>query len=183
MHKGHKQKNYPMKKNIILLAAFVLLCLTNLLAQKGSPINSDVSKSFENKFAGATELSWEPQLRGITLARFRYKGETWVAYFDREGSIITSGRKVKSADTLPVKVRESLEKVQSKYEGKYGAFALGSIFEMINENGATVYFVPMQNAGASMMLSIGYDGYATIQKKDIHSISVQPNPPVIAKKN
>ena len=172
-----------MKKNIILSAAFVLLCLTNLFAQDGTTVNLAVSKSFEKKFSGATELSWEPQIHGISLARFHYNNEVWVAYFGPEGNVITSGRRVKSADTLPLKVRESLEKMQTKYESKYGVFALGNIFEMVNENGSTVYYVPLQSTVASMMISINYDGYATIQKKDVHPTGAQPNQSAIAKKN
>src|SRR6187549_3104627 len=98
-----------MKKNIILAVALAVICLTNLFAQENAKIKANVIQSFEKKFAGASNVKWESQPKEISLVQFRFEDESWVAYYNNEGSLITSGRMIKEVDTLPIKVKESLQ--------------------------------------------------------------------------
>src|SRR6187549_2162034 len=89
-----------MKKNIILAVALAVICLNNMFAQENEKINASVIRNFERKFAGASNVKWQSQPKGISLTQFRFENETWVAYYNAEGQLITSGRMIKSADTL-----------------------------------------------------------------------------------
>src|SRR5262245_39015492 len=135
-----------MKKNIILSAALSLICLCSLSAQENqesATVNASVTRSFEKKFAGATNIKWSNHDKGVSLARFQMGEEVWLAYFSREGTLITSGRKIKSPDALPIKVKESLDKVETRYESKFGSLDHGGIYEMVSDNG-TEYYVPLE---------------------------------------
>jgi len=170
-----------MKKNIILSAALFILCLSNLSAQDAT-VNARVTKSFEEKFIGASNIKWSTHEKGVALAKFRMGDETWLAYFNSEGSLITSGRKIKSADALPLKVKASLEAVETRYESKFGPLDQGGIYEMTGEY-STEYFVPLQNGQLAMMVSFTDDGGYAIRKKDKIASPIGADKSVIAKKN
>lgn len=174
-----------MKKNIILSAALTLVCLCNLSAQENqesATANATVTRNFEKKFTGATNIKWSNHEKGVSLAQFQMGSEVWLAYFSHEGTLITSGRKVKSPDALPIKVKESLDKIQTKYESKFGSLDLGGIYEMTNDNG-TQYFVPLENGQLSMMVSFSGDGAYDVRRKETHISPISTDKSVIAKKN
>jgi hypothetical protein len=172
-----------MKKNIILSAALSLICLCSLSAQdESATVNANVTRNFEKKFAGATNIKWSTHDLGVSLARFQMGEQIWLAYFAREGTLITSGRKIKSPDALPIKVKESLNRVQTRYESKFGSLDLGGIYEMISENG-TEYFVPLENSQLSMMVAFSDGGGFDIRRKETHTTPIPRDKSVIAKKN
>ena len=183
-HQGHKKfkSKKTMKKHIIIAAVLSLICLNNLFAQEKAPVNATVIRSFESEFSEASNLRWEPQQRGILLAKFRFENESWIAYYSREGTLITSGRKVESPNLLPIKVKNALENVQDKYEQKYGTFARGTVFEMTTDNG-TEYFIPLENVRMSVLVSINDSGISTVERKEKHSSPIATNGSAIAKKN
>lgn len=171
-----------MKKNIIIAAALGLICLNNVFAQESAQVNASVAKNFASKFAGASNVSWEPKAKGISLVKFHLQNESWIAYYSNEGDLITSGRKVMSPNLLPIKVKEALKDVQSKYESKFGNFLFGSIFELTSDKG-TEYYIPLENAQLSMLVSIDNTGYSDIRSKVRHTSPIEIDKSVIAKKN
>jgi hypothetical protein len=171
-----------MKKNIIIAAVLMLICLNNLSAQESTQVKASVARNFEEKFLGASNVRWTAEPKGISLAQFRIENDAWVAYFSPEGNLITSGRKIKSSDQLPIKVKEALNNVESKYESKFGSFQYGGIYEMTSDNG-TQYFVPLESQKLSMMVSITDGGSSNILRKDHHDLPNTPDPTAIAKKN
>ena len=170
-----------MKTNVIIAAVLMLIC-ANLSAQESAQVNTIVAGNFETKFPGASTVRWQSQPKGISLAHFFVGNETWVAYYSAEGDLITSGKKIKVTNQLPIKVKESLKNVQTQYEGKFGALLFGSIFEMTN-NAGTEYYIPMENNQLSLMLSIDSNGSVCIRKKERHVSPAKIEPVVIAKKN
>ena len=173
-----------MKKNIILSAALSLACLCTLWAQEeNATVNANVTRNFEKKFAGATSVKWSTHEMGVTLARFHMGEEIWLAYFAPEGALLTSGRKIKSPDALPIKVKEALNKVQTRYEAKFGSLDLGGIYEMISADNGTEYFVPLENGQLSMMVAFSGGGGFDIRRKEVHESPIGTDKSVIAKKN
>ena len=170
-----------MKKNIILSAALTIICL-NLFAQENATVNAYVTRNFEKEFSGATNVAWSNHGKGISLAQFRLDDESWVAYFNRQGDLITSGRKIKSSDRLPYKVKESLGTMEDKFEAKYGPLDHGAIFEMISAGG-TEYFVPLENGQVALMISFTDAGSSKLERKEIRESAVTTPKSVIAKKD
>ena len=171
-----------MKKNIILAVALAVICLTNLFAQENAKIKANVIRSFEKKFAGASNVIWQSQPKGISLTQFRFENETWVAYYNAEGQLITSGRMIKSADTLPIKVKESLQTAQEKYQAKYGTLTYSLIYEMTSDKG-TEYYIPMANSQVSLLVSFDDSGSSDIRSKVKSELPVMQDKSAIAKRN
>ena len=171
-----------MKKNILLTLAMAVICLHNLLAQDSKNLSAAVARSFANDFSGASNVKSESLPKGITLVQFNLDQRFWLAYYNEAGSLITSGRRVKVGDKLPVRVEESLDRLRAKYEQKYGTLAVGAPFEM-TKGSVTEYFVPMKNAQIDMLVSIDSFGSSIVQNKQIHKSPIEPEKSVIAKKN
>jgi hypothetical protein len=171
-----------MKKNIILAVALAVICLNNLFAQENAKIQASVIQNFDKKFAGAANVKWEPQAKGISLAQFRFENETWVAYYNKEGQLITSGRMIKSTDTLPIKVKESLKNAKDKYQEKFGTLTYSLVYEMTTDKG-TEYYIPMANAQVSLLVSLDDAGSSSLRKKAKSNLTVTQDASVIAKGN
>jgi len=171
-----------MKKNIVLAIVLSVICLHNLMAQQNAIENASVARAFEADFSGAENVQAEPEQKNVTLIKFLYKEAFWLAYYTRDGRLISSGRKIKSLDQLPVNVKKSLDALQGEYERKYGSLAVGAPFEMVSDAGTT-YFVPLQNTALSMFISIDGSGSTSIRSKQVRDSIVIPEKSVIAKKN
>jgi len=171
-----------MKKNIALAIVFLVICLHNLMAQESATLNASVARAFETDFSGATNVQVEPEQKSVTLIKFLYQDSFWLAYYTKDGRLISSGRKIKSHEQLPVNVKKSLDELQGEYEKKFGSLAVGAPFEMISD-GSTSYFVPLQNNSLSLFISIDGYGSASIRSKQVRDAIVIPDKSVIAKKN
>ena len=171
-----------MKKNIILGITLMLLSLQQLTAQENAPVNASVSNSFEKAFEGAKNVHWTSLPKNVSQAQFAYKGSSWLAYFDATGNIITSGRKIKDVNELPLKVQDGFEQARRRAEKKGGSAEIIVMYEMLKD-GLTHYLVSMQNESTISTFSIGQDGTAALKlKKPRSMVSEQPKE-VIAKKN
>ncbi|HEX5170248.1 MAG TPA: hypothetical protein VFW11_13815 [Cyclobacteriaceae bacterium] len=169
-------------KTIIVLAALVL-CLNNKLSAQNAEVNAPVSQNFQNKFSGATDVSWQ-KTKQLDIALFQYQGRTWIAYFDHQGDLVASARRIREIEQLPVTVQASLTDFQNQRSTKGGPFTLGPIFEVLEKSGKTYYYVPMENQRQTLSVSINHDGYASIQKKATRMSSmIENNDALLAKKN
>lgn len=169
-----------MKKNIIL-AAF-MLTLNILNAQDNAKVRASVSEQFKNLFANAKNVQWTNLGKEITQAQFSYNGGSWVAYFDQAGDLITSGRRIKKVEDLPLKVQSGFQRAKGQMEKKGQTSELVIIYEMINGD-ETSYFVTMRNDGSISTYSIALNGDTSLKLK--RPRAHEPVAPVdaIAKKN
>ena len=171
-----------MKKNIILGITLMLLSLQQLAAQQNAPLNASVSKSFEKSFEGAKNVYWTKLAKNITQAQFAYNGSSWLAYFDATGNIITSGRRIKNADELPLKVQDGLEQARRRVAKKGGSPEIFLMYEML-QDGLTHYLVSLQNETTISTFSISQDGTASLKGKRPGTMATEQPKNVIAKKN
>lgn len=171
-----------MKKNIILEVTFMLLSLQQLTAQNNVQVSESVSTRFEEAFADAKNVNWTSLPKKISQAQFYYNGASWLAYFDEKGTLITSGRRIKNENELPLKVQTGLNRAKARIEKK-GSFAqVILIYEML-QGDLTRYFVSIQNESTVSSFFIGQDGSAALQiEKPRKHTPVAPKD-VIAKKN
>lgn len=167
---------------MIIGAMLWIISLSNLVAQESPATNVATLKSFERAFAGATNVKWTSVGKGISLAAFNHKGDYRLAYYTREGKIISSGKKIRNTHDLPVLVSESLYRVKNFQENKVGALALGSVYEMV-EGDITKYFVSMQNHKVSFMYEINTSGHAQLWKRQKLELKSYPPKNVIARRD
>jgi hypothetical protein len=173
-----------MKKPIILLAAITVTAF-NLFAQHDKAINAKVSEQFNEAFPGARRVTWTSMENKISKVHFVQDGQIRLAFFDSKGSLIASGRKLKSIESLPMQIRASLEQKKARLEKKHGPLVLAYTYEMIT-GGTTKYYSTLGNAQLVAVLSVAPDGSCTVERKDrrpeVQTIEQAP-PDIIAKKN
>ena len=169
-----------MKKNMIIGVVLFIISLTSSVAQESTSVNASVAQSFEKNFSGASQLKWTAYPKSISLAKFRHNDRVCLAYFDRHGNIISSGRKV-SVQELPALVNEGLLTSKETSEKKYGALVIGAIYEMVTDN-KKEYFVPFANDKIQLMIAVARDGSFEVRRKT--RITTEPRPTnVIASSN
>jgi hypothetical protein len=169
-----------MKKNMIIGAVLFIISLTSSVAQNGVTVNASVAASFANNFAGASEPRWTAYEKNISLAKFKFMDRAWLAYFNSEGHIITSGRKV-SLQELPSRVNEQMLSSKQNHEKKYGPLSFGTIYEMVTES-EKAYFIPLVNNTIQLLISVQPDGTVELKRRTKVK-SVPGNPSVIARTN
>jgi hypothetical protein len=152
-----------MKKNILISAILLIVSLTDIVAQHAT-ISKVVEENFEATFFGASNIRWERCGKQAFVARFNYLDKTWLAYFDTNGNLFSTGRKVKSVSDLPVVVQNGLSRAKARAERKLGTLQMGSVYEMVS-NDITEYFVPFQNSRIYLLIAIQTDGTTVIKKK------------------
>lgn len=172
-----------MKKPIILAAAFAVVTF-NLLAQNDSAINGAVSKRFDETFPGASNVAWTSLDNKISKAHFRYDGQVWLAFFDANANLVTSGRKVRHSESLPLQICSSIEEKKSRMEKKYGDLAIAHTFEMMS-GGITKYYSTLGNDNVVLVISTSPGGSSVVESKKFkpERDEIRPTPTnVIAKK-
>ena len=171
-----------MKKNLLLALAMSVICLHNLIAQTSTNMRASVARSFESDFSGSTNVKAKILPKSITLIQFNFNEGSWIAYYDQDGKLITSGRRIKTGERLPLVVQESLDEIRAKYERKFGVITVGAPYEMTKDN-TTAYYVQMKNARIDMLVS--FDGFGTslVHNKHINKPTFEPDKSVVAKKN
>jgi hypothetical protein len=169
-----------MKNNIIIGAALFIISLSNSAAQNGAA-SASVNQSFEKSFNGALNPKWTACAKDISLVQFRFMDKAWLAYFDKTGNLITSGRRL-SVHELPVLVQNGMYATKEKSEKKYGAVTIGHIYEMVSA-GLTEYYVPLKNTKIQIMLSVHTDGAVVIKSRKKISEDPKAAKDVIARKD
>jgi len=154
-----------MKTTIILAALFMTCLNNNLSAQKNAEVNAKVTESFGKHYEGATNISWQ-KANGMDIALFQHEQKTCIAYFNNQGEVVASARRIREISNLPLKVQNSLVEFKTKKSAKEGPLTLGPIFEVLERNGSSYYFIPMESSSKTLNVSINNDGYATIEKKE-----------------
>jgi hypothetical protein len=171
-----------MKKNILFALAVSVICFHNLIAQDNTNLSPSVARSFESDFSGASKIKAQSLPKRITLMEFNLNEGSWIAYYDGDGKLITSGRRIKTGERLPLLVQGSLDEILAKYERKFGMITVGAPYEM-TKGSTTEYFVQMQNAQINMLVSIDGFGTSLVHNKQINKTTFEPDKSVVAKKN
>ena len=171
-----------MKKNIFFGVAFIMIAL-NLAAQDQANVSAAVSKAFTETFPRGERIVWTPLKKGVTQAQFVNGGCPWIAYFDEHADIISSGRRIKSIDLLPLKIQSGLLSQKSKLEKKFGELTIFSVYELLTAD-ATNYFATLQNTVAQFVVSVSTGGYSTVMSEQrLNTKAVVAPKDAIAKKD
>ncbi len=172
-----------MKKQIIVGAVFMAISLTTLHAQDGVAISARVSQKFNELYPEATHASWSVLPNQAASVTFRRGSTGCLAIFDRSGNVVASGRRLRSVNELPLLAQTGLQAQQKQAERKLGVLTLALIYEML-KGGGTTYYVTMENAVASIVISLSPGGNGRIESKKIKRSlpQVAPENP-IAKNN
>jgi hypothetical protein len=171
-----------MKKSIIMGMACMIMSLQPLAAQDSLQSNAAVSRSFQENFEGAKNVVWVSLPKSISQAQFYYEGSSWIAFFDYQGKVITSGRRIKSVDHLPLKVKAGLSRTRTRMEKKSGPIEIAHIYEMLEE-GATKYFFTLQNSGTVAVISVNSAGTAFTESMKARNLELVTPNDAIARKN
>ena len=166
-------------KTLILAAAFAVVSFCTLHAQDIVQVSAPVAQALQRNFAGASQIRWE-KTGPLYLAKFQYNSGFWIAYFNDQGDLTASGRKIKSIDQLPVAVQRGFTQLQRKQERKYGSFEVGAPYELVIENGGTQYFLPIENSRIAMMASSDASGNTIIRTKTMKNAPAKAVPDMVA---
>lgn len=170
-----------MKNKIITAAVIYMICLSNLQAQNAPAVTTSVAKQFDTRFSGASNVQWT-KAGQMFMAKFQYQENTWVAYFNADGEIHASGRKINSLDQLPIQVKQGISRVKNSQESKFGSIETSYAVELI-EQGITKYYIPMANSNVSFMVGVDNGGNTTIYDKQRKGTPARPEKDLIARRN
>ncbi len=151
-----------MKKIISAAAVIVTLCLQNASAQTSAQVTPAVAESFSREFKDATNVKWT-KIKGIYRSRFDNQQEYCLAYFDPNGQMILSGRKI-SLDIAPLAIKRGLEQIRDASERKHDLLAVAEVYEL-NDSQETKYFINLNSDALSMSVMVHGDGHSEIVKK------------------
>lgn len=170
-----------MKKTIIIAAVLFMNCGATLHAQDSVEVTRLIAKSFQDEFAGASKVVWT-KADHLSLARFFYEGSVWLAYFDQNGDLYSSGRKINDVNQLPLQIQRGISKARDSQERKFGPIDTSYAIEMIGE-GTTRYYVPMANNNVKLLVTVDNAGNASVSKKQIMDTPAAPAKDLVAKKD
>jgi len=159
-----------MKKNIVILGALVFCVCSSAYAQESVQVAESIANRFEREYPGAVNVDWK-KTDNATVAQFSYHNNFWIAYYKGDGERVASGRKIAELDQLPLKVQLGIHKAIANLEKKFGALQASYAIEIIKE-GATRYYLAMENGRVSLVLSADNSGDVVITKKHM-----KPGPP------
>lgn len=168
-----------MNQNIIATAVFFVICLSNASAQDSLQVNASIVKKFESEFSDTSEVEWTKIEEGFA-AKFLYRDNLWLAYFDDQGEILASGRKIKSFHQLPLQVQEGVLRERRKHQRKFGTLESGYALEMIDHD-MTRYFIPMENEKVALIVALNPIGTTSITRKTLKSTMSKPARELIVK--
>lgn len=170
-----------MKKTLIILLILITASTASQLrAQDVGKISPATLNAFNTAFRGVEEVKWE-MVKDIYLARFRYQGDVWIAYLSPDGKLLSSGRKVKTSQDLPIIVRDEIASLSESMQKKYEQVAVANLFEMVTD-GSTEYFLAFENGSHTLLYSISTAGASTLRNKVRKTTPMSAPKTVIASK-
>jgi hypothetical protein len=175
-------KTTLMVNKLLCTAMLTIVSVCFSAYASGSDFPSQkVKENFMTRFQDAENIKWE-KAGPLYYATFSNAGESWIAFLQKEGSIVATGRRI-SFKNLPLLVQQNVQPVLRRYEKKFGAFQQGCIYEM-TQSGITDYFIPFENDNYTLALQSTSNGTVTVvAKKAKHkSAVIETNGNVMAKK-
>src|SRR5580765_6242548 len=97
-----------MKKSLTGIVICLLLSASALHAADKDPVSEKVKQAFTKEFDKATNITWMYMKdKNLYHARFQYNGEIVEAFYDEEGSLLSTARFIKE-NQLPILVMKEL---------------------------------------------------------------------------
>ena len=159
-------------KKVIILCVFTLISMSILRGQSKAEPSPSIASEFNKQFNGATNVNWE-KIGTLTYANFHFQQNLMVAYFDREGNLITKARKI-SADQLPMNLKSELLIVKNDREKKSGVLSVGNIFEY-SIDADTQYVTSLENDRESIVVGT-VNGRMTVRSKSKKELNTPGTP-------
>lgn len=139
-----------MKKSLTGLVICLLLGTSALHAADKDPVSEKVRQAFAKEFDKATNITWMYQKdKNLYHARFQYNGEIVEAFYDEEGSLLSTARFIKE-NQLPILVMKELA-------NGYGNYTVREIVEFTNES-QTSYIISVYNSKETLMIKYYTNG-------------------------
>lgn len=139
-----------MKRTILALALNLLVGLTSIMAADPQ-VDPRILANFKKEFGDARQIRWDVN-REFTRAHFLLNQQGLIAYFDREGELVSLARNI-LYNQLPITVIKSLEK-------KFPSTEFSGIVE-VTSNNETSYLMTVEQKGKKLQLQVNSSGYIT----------------------
>jgi|SRR5687768_14819927 len=176
-------KQTVMKKHIVIIAGLVMFSLS-LAAQNQRDANARVTEMFEKTFPDARNVRWTLLKDQVRKAQFAYQGNSCMAFFNANASLICSGKKIKDISTLPQLTAQALQNQKDRLEKKVGILNHYHTYEIVRGN-TTKYFSTLGNQKALIVVSTDASGYSVVESRKINKSAPEITTPaprdVIAK--
>jgi hypothetical protein len=166
-----------MKK--LIISMIILISTTALKAQSTYEPATELVTKFNNQFGGATEAKWSKKGDVIGVG-FQHEGFCKIAYYDQDGKLVASGRKI-SQSQLPMKINQEIASTRISLEKKTGPYTAGSCYEFLKESGSTEYVILLENSRESVTL-VSENDQTRIENRSKKVLPL-PTTEVIAKKS
>lgn len=151
-------------KNHIILTAALMLCLCHLQGQPRPGVTASLEEKFTKEFGTAGNVHWG-QAEGVTFAQFMYQNQFWLAYYDKEETLIATARKINTPQHLPILVKRSLDDFRDQ---RAPAAMPGPVFELIRD-GIAQYVVILDSKEMTYVLKFDNSGNRTTLDKVRHN--------------
>jgi hypothetical protein len=153
-----------MKKHIVLAATIILLSINNISAQKKVTVDYAVATSFNSEFKGASDVRWTKIEKSLFMVRFENHGDHCIAYFNTEGRLLLTGRKI-PFEITPRVVKKRAEEMR---QTKGGELIVREVYELNGDHG-TEYFINLTSEKLARSVIIYGDGTSKILKESTRS--------------
>ena len=173
-----------MKKHIVIIAGLVMFSLS-LSAQNQRDAHARVNETFNKIFPEAQNVRWTLLKDRVRKAQFAYQGNSCMAFFSGDATLICSGKKIKDITTLPQLAAQALQNQKNRLEKKHGILNHYHTYEFVREN-MTKYLSTLGNQKALIVVSTDASGFSVVESRKINKSAPEITTPaprdVIAKK-
>lgn len=139
-----------MKKSLTGLVICFLLSTSALHAADKDPVSEKVRQAFTKEFEKATNITWMYlKDKNLYHARFQFNGEIVEAFYDEEGSLLSTARFI-NENQLPILVMKELANGYSNY-------TVREVVEFTNES-QTSYIISVYNSKETVMVKYYTNG-------------------------
>ncbi|MBX2931706.1 MAG: hypothetical protein KF781_07170 [Chitinophagaceae bacterium] len=147
-------------KNVVLVALATVALFSNAHASHGNEVSLVVSQAFHTEFADAQNVHWDSN-DDFAKASFTLNGENVYAYYNYDGSIVGSSKKI-ALNKLP---EAALRNFTKKYP--FPIYNLKDCIEFTDADGETNYFISLDDimSNKRIIIKISTDGNMYLFKK------------------
>lgn len=139
-----------MKKSLTGLVIGLVLSASAFCMPAVDPVSDKVRQSFQKEFEKATNITWMYQKdKNVYHARFQYNGEMVEAFYDEEGSLISTARFI-AENQLPILVMRQMA-------NEYPGYTVRQVVEFTNES-QTTYIVSSYNSKETLVVKYYTNG-------------------------
>ncbi len=141
-------------KKLFIAALITVAAGTSAFAKDVTKVDYKVKSNFEAKFNGAQNVVWSAR-EAYVKAQFQLSGENVEAFFNEEGDLIGTSRKL-DFKQLPL---NAIQKIKKSYED----FKVVETIEF-DLDGDRSYYVSLEKEGKTQILQVSLYGTVTAYK-------------------